>query len=115
MQINELSQDQVDLMLQIYIETPIFSVAKIPKMHKDYPTKHEHYEIVTKHVEYLESLAFVKDISNISGDHQRLKEAAEKISGYRYRIFVITEDGTRLSEAMFIELEKELKYKHSIN
>ena len=115
MQIDEITDDQIDLMLLIVSTTPLFSVATVPEDHKDYATKGEHHAKVRRNIEHLASLGFVEDRSNESGIHQMLNKRIEDETGYKYQVYRITELGIKAFQVLGDELYKELKYKNSIN
>lgn len=115
MRIDELTQDQLTLMIQIVLTSPLLSVATIPRMHKDFPTKGEYFAEIRRDAEHLESLGFIIDITEQDGDHKRLNESIEKVTGYKYRVYSITEVGILMFQGLAEEMKKEMDYRNTIN
>jgi hypothetical protein len=115
MKIEEISDNQIDLMLMILCTNPVFSVAKIPVDHKDYAAKGEHHAKVRADIQHLASLGFVEEFTNMTEAHRALNDRVERETGYKYEVYKITELGIKAFEAMSNEIEKEQKYRHSIN
>lgn len=115
MQIDELSQGQLDLMVQVVAINPLFSVATIPEGHKHYEAKAEVYAEVVRDVQYLASLGFVEEVNDMEGEHNIIKEAAEKLSGYKYDVYQITKLGVSIFQGYVNDLTKELNYRNSVN
>jgi hypothetical protein len=115
MRIDEITKEQLALMLRIVNTNPLFSVATIPEDHKDYATKGAHYAEVVKDVEYLASLGFLSNITEQEGNHSGLRAVLNKATGYDYSVYVATEDGILMFQSYLDEAELEMKYRNTIN
>ena len=115
MQVEEVTQEQLDLLVNIATVTPLFSVAIIPEGHGNYEAKGKLYQEVADNVRVLENLGFVEDISSKEGNHRKIVERAEEASGYKYYVYVISKLGILMFSAYEDEVKKEAKYKNSIN
>jgi hypothetical protein len=115
MEIENITKEQVALMVQIVNETPIFSVAEVPVGHKHYEAKHEHFARICKDVRYLESLGFLEDLTDKEGPHQKANALIAAGTGYTYRVYAITNMGVWMFQGYVQELQQEIKYRNSIN
>ena len=115
MEIDSITQKQLDLLINIVTHTPLFSIATIPEGHRNYEAKGKFYEEVAEDVKYLQDLGFVDDITDRSKKHTKIIQAAEEESGYTYRVYVVNKMGILMFQEYSEELKREKKYKYSIN
>jgi hypothetical protein len=115
MNVEEVSQAQLDILIKCALDFPKFSTAEIPEDHPHHPIKGDYYNKVGQDVRHLESLGLVSDITHEEEKSTNTIKLAEAVSGYRYKVYEITDLGTLLFLAYAKDYKKETEYKNSIN
>lgn len=115
MQIDSITQRQLDLLFDIVTQTPLFSVAIIPEDHKNYEAKGRFYQQVADDIVVLQNLGFVDDITGREGSHNKIIKQLELTSGYTYYVYVVNKMGILMYQEADREEKKETAYKYSIN